>query len=215
MEKFLLPILLAGIILASGTRASKLDILILAEQFPDTDMAFLETLKKSLESQGIAANFVRADALPSELSKKAERRLLILPNSAYFPLNARQALMDYVARCGNLLTIGGPPLSKQVVNLNGEWLTCQMLLDKLATMPPGKMLLDFEKLKLSDAFRDTGTQGVKVEVRTVPTGFPDAPFALELKVPSVKYWEFQDIPVQNSFPAGETVTTFWAKGSEN
>ncbi len=215
MEKVLLPILLAGIILTSGARASKLDVLILAEKFPNTDMAFTDTLRASLQAQGFAANFVSADALPSELSKKAERRLLILPNSAYFPVNAREALMDYVARCGNLLTIGGPPLSNQVVNLNGEWLTCQMLLDKLATMPPGKMLLDFEKLKLSDEFRDTGTPGVKVEVRTVPTGIPEAPFALELKAPSVKFWEFQDIPVQNSFPSGETVTTFWAKGSEN
>ncbi|MDH7481283.1 MAG: hypothetical protein QHH26_04795 [Armatimonadota bacterium] len=215
MAKALLLILLATMALASRADTSKMAVLVLAEQFPHTDTAFIKALTSSLKAQGFATKPVSADTLASELSNNDERRLLILPNSAYFPVDAKQALVNYVTHNGNLLTIGGPPLSKQVVRLEGKWLTQQMLLDKLATMQMGEKVLDFNKVKWSNEFRDTGTPDTKVEARTVPTNISEAPFALELKAPSVRFWEFQDIPIQKSIPPNETVTTFWAKGNKN
>ena len=198
---------------ASGRR---LDVLLLTEPFPGTDCAFVEVLRSSLEAQGFVVKPVDAVSLTAELTGKADRsRILVLPNAACFPVNATPALKTYLAEGGNLLTIGGPPFSRQVVRVDGEWLTEQMLLDKLAAMPPGVTLLDFGRLDLSGVERDTGTPDTKPTVRVVPSDLKEAGSALEVSAPSVELWEFRNIPLHTGFPAGETVTTFWAKGSPN
>ncbi|MCL6518883.1 MAG: hypothetical protein K6T99_03570 [Armatimonadetes bacterium] len=168
MAKALLLILLATMALASRAGTSKMVVFVLAEQFPHTDAAFITALTSSLKAQGFATKLVSADTLASELSKNDKRRLLILPNSAYFPVDAKQALVNYVTHNGNLLTIGGPPFSKQVVRLEGKWLTQQMLVDKLATMRSGEKVLDFNKVKWSNEFRDTGTPDTKVKHALFP-----------------------------------------------
>ena len=114
--------LVAVMTLASGAAAeNRLDVLLLAERFPGSDATFVDALRSTLEARGFAVKSLGADALVPELSAKSGRaRLLVLPNSACFPVEARQALLDYLKTGGNLLTIGGPPLSRQVIRLNGE-----------------------------------------------------------------------------------------------
>jgi hypothetical protein len=217
MSKILFPtmLVLAMALIPAVQAAGRLDVLLLTERFPGTDTAFVETLRASLEAQGFAVKPLDAASIQAELAPSPGRRLLVLPNSACFPVDARQALVEYVKSGGNLLTIGGPPLSKQVIRLGNEWLTQDMLLDRLAGMPPGETLLDFGRLDLSTAHRDTGMPDAKVEIETAPSGVEGGGSALEFQADSVKLWEFQDIPIHKRFPAGDTVTTFWAKGNEN
>ena len=217
----MLGLLLSTAVCEAGSR--RLEVLLVTERFPGTDAAFVQTLRSALSAQGFAVKGLAAADLDRALSDGSvgsvgsvgSDTILILPNAACFPVDSRAALMAYLARGGNLLTIGGPPLSKQVVRLDGEWLTQQMLAGKLATSPPSEMILDFGKLSISPDFRDTGTPDTKPEVRAVSSRIEGFPSALEVSLPSCRYWDFQDIPVNRSFPAGETVTTFWAKGSPN
>ena len=190
-----------------------MDVLLLTEAYPGTDTQFVDTLKSSLEAEGFAVRPVSdmSDLSPTDRGRQDKsdgRQILILPNSACLPVDARPALLAYLKAGGNLLTIGGPLLSRQVVKVNGEWLTQQMLMDKLAGMPAGATVLDFG-ITDEPASRDTGTPETQVEVKRGPGS------AMEVSMPSCKLWEFQDIPVTGKFGAGETVTTFEAKGSEN
>ena len=199
-----------------GRSMAKIDVLLLTETYPGTDTQFVEVLKSSLEAEGFAVRALSDLSDGSDLSDKSDRgrRLLILPNSACFPVEARPALLAYLKGSGNLLTIGGPPLSKQVVKVDGEWLTQQMLMDKLAAMPAGETVLDFG-ITGEPASRDSGTPETTVEVKHGPSGIEGAGSAMEVAMPSCKLWEFQDVPATGKFGASETVTTFWAKGSEN
>ncbi len=212
---FLIIVLLAvSVCCASGKR---LDVLLLTERLPGTDAVFVDTLRSTLEIQGFAVKPIPADDLVSVLSDKSDRsdQLLVLPNSASFPVESVPALREYLAASGNILTIGGPPLSRMTVKVGGEWVTQQILVDKLATMPPGETILDFAAFTPSPDYRDTGTPDTTPTVRAVTPDMPDADSALEVSLPSCAYWEFQDIPVTGKFPAADTVTTFWAKGDEN
>ena len=207
-------------LLIQGRSVAKMDVLLLTEQFPGTDAQFAEALKSSLEAEGFKVSPLSdvSDLSPTDrgrqdvLDKSDQRRLLILPNSACFPVEARPQLLAYLKGGGNLLTIGGPPLSRQVVKVNGEWLTQQMLMDKLAAMPPGEKVLGFENARESMT-RDTGTPETKVDATFGGSGIGGS--WMEVSMPSCKLWEFQDIPVTGHFGEGETVTTFEAKGSEN
>ncbi|MCX6377665.1 MAG: hypothetical protein NTU88_16810, partial [Armatimonadetes bacterium] len=207
----ILTLVVVMAIVGSSSQARRLECLLLSEQFPGGDRVFVDALKGSLEAQGFVVRPVSDGSVGSDRSDT----ILILPNSACFPSESRSALVDYLAKGGNLLTIGGPPLSKQVVRLNGEWLTQQMLLDKLASMPPRGTVLDFGRMTPSPDYRDTGTPETEPQIKMVSSGVEGACSAMEVALPSVKLWEFQDIPVTEPFPAGETVTTFWAKGSPN
>jgi len=209
---FLIIVLLAvSVCFASGRR---LEVLLLTESFPGTDAAFVDTLRSTLESQGFAVKPIAADELVSVLSDRSDR-LLVLPNSACFPVDSISALKEYLAAGGNLLTIGGPPLSRLTVKVGGEWVTQQTLIDKLSTMPPGETILDFGRFTPSPDYRDTGTPDTEPQVKAVTPDTDAADSALEVSIPSCVYWEFQDIPITGKFPASDTVTTFWAKGDEN
>jgi len=198
----------------SSSQARRLECLLLTEQFPGGDPAFVETLRKSLVEQGFAVKAVPDGSVGSVGSDRSDT-VLILPNSACFPTESRSALVDYLAKGGNLLAIGGPPLSKQVVRLNGEWLTQQMLLDKLASMPSGETILDFARFTPSPDYRDSGTPETRVTISPSLDSILGAGTAVEVFLESCRYWDFQDIPITKPFPAGETVTTFWAKGGPN
>ena len=218
MPKLLfLVALMSAILLAAGAcHANRLDVLLLNENFPGSDQEFVNTLKASLEAQGFAARQIGASDL-SGLSDKSDKKnqLLLLPNSACFPAADIPALKTYLSEGGNILTIGGPPFSRQVVKLDGEWLTQQMLLDKLTAMPSGETILDFGQFTPSKDYRDTGTPETEPKVSTMPSGVDGAGMAMEVSLPSCKFWEFQDIPITKPFPASETATTFWAKGTPN
>lgn len=211
-------LLLVVLLLLAGASVSgkRLDILLLAEQFPGTDAAFVSELRTTLESEGYAVKALEADGLSQLLDlSDLSRRLLILPNSACFPAGAVPALKAYLDGGGNILTLGGPPFSRQVVKLGGEWLTEQMLIGKLTAMPPGAAILDFSGFTPSKDYRDTGTPETEPRVRVMPCDVEDEDSAMEVSIPSCAFWEFQDIPVTGRFPSGENVTTFWAKGDSN
>ncbi len=197
--------------LGSSSQARRLECLMLSEQFPGGDAAFAGALKSSLDGQGFKVSdwSDRSDA--ADMSDK----LLILPNSAYFPWDAVPALKQYLSAGGNLFTIGGPPLSDMVVKLDGDWLTQQMLLDKLTANPSHETILDFGQYKYSPSYRDTGTPDTIPTISPAEDSILGAGTAIEVSLPSCKYWEFQDIPITRPFPAGDTVTTFWAKGDAN
>src|SRR5206468_2705895 len=136
--------------------------------------------------QGFAVKTLGGEALALELAAKpAGERLLVLPNSACFPVVARKALLDYLKAGGNLLAIGGPVLSHQVIKLNGQWLTQEMLLDKLVTTPPHATLLDLGRLDLSTVRRNTGTPQSKPELHIIGSGISETPAALEVRAAAV------------------------------
>src|ERR1043165_3662556 len=179
--------------------ANRLDVLRLDDQFPGTDPVFVEAVNSSLQGQGFAVKRVSAEALLTELAAKpAGARLLCLPHSACFPVDARPALLAYLKAGGNLLAIGGPPLSRQVIKVDGQWLTEPMFIDKLTSMPPNHSLIDFGKLHLDKVERVTGTPETKPELHIVQTGIPQAPAALEIQIPSAKLWEFHNIPINKA-----------------
>ncbi|MBP6964491.1 MAG: hypothetical protein KBC96_08800 [Armatimonadetes bacterium] len=216
MPKALLLVVLLLVVSTCCASGKRLDVLLVSERFPGTDAVFVGTLRSALESRGYVVKSLRAEDL-SDLSDTSEQsgRLLLLPNSACFPADSMSALEAYLAANGNILTIGGPPFSRQVVKLGDEWLTQEMLLDRLTTMPPGATILDFDRFTPSDDYRDTGDQDTKTEVRVVPCDVEGQDSAMEVNIGSCRYWEFQDIPLSGQFAPGDTVTTFWAKGSDN
>lgn len=195
--------------------AGRLEILLLDEQFPGSDAAFADVLEKSLEDEGFVVRRLDAGDLLPELSTRCGERLLVLPNSACFPADMVSALRSYLAEGGNLLAIGGPLLSQQVVKVGNDWLTQSMLLGRLVGLPPGEKVLDFGKVTPSSDWRDSGTPETEAKVELKSTGITDFPSSVEVSLPSCKFWEFQDIPITKPFPKGETVTTFMAKGSPN
>ena len=216
MLKFVLICMLVVIMatLGSSSQARRLECLLLTERFPGGDPAFVDALKSSLESQGFAVREL-SDGSVGSIGSVGSDKILILPNSACFPVDAVPALKAYLAAGGNLLTIGGPPFSRLTVNLNGEWLTQDMLSDKLASMPANDTVLDFTRYKYSPDYRDTGTPDTHPQARVAPSGVEGAGTAMEVSLPSCLYWEFQDISLTKPPADGNTVTTFWAKGDAN
>ena len=216
LKATLITILVVVIMVAAGSssQARRLECVLLQEPFPGTDTAFVETLRQELVEQGFG---VKPLSNRSDLSGKSDvsDTILIATNASCVPVDGVPGVMDYLSRGGNLLAIGGPPLSKMVVDVGDEWLTEDMLCERLATMPPGGTALDFGKFAPSPDHRDTGTPETKIEMRGVSSGIEGFPHALEASLPSCRYWELQDIPITGSIPVGETVTTFWAKGSPN
>ena len=68
-----------------------MDVLLLTETYPGTDAQLVEVLKSSLEAEGFG---VRPVSDLSDVSDQSDgRMLLILPNSACFPVDARPALL--------------------------------------------------------------------------------------------------------------------------
>lgn len=203
--------------IGSSSQARRLNCLLLTEQFPGGDPAFTNTLKSSLAGQGFAVKPLGAQDLVQTLSDKSDMssQLLILPNSACFPWDAVPALKQYLSAGGNLFTIGGPPFSDMVMNLDGKWLTQKLLMDKLEATPATETVLDFVQYKPSPSYRDTGTPETHPVIGTEPSGVAGAGTAMKVSLESCRYWEFQDIPLTKLPSEGNTVTTFWAKGDSN
>jgi len=196
--------------------SNRLTVLMPSERFPGTDEQFVSAVKASLENQGFAVTMVDAEAMTKELARTTKAgRLLVLPNSACFPVQAKPSLEAYLKAGGNLLTIGGPALSRQVARVDGQWVTQAMLVDKLMVRAPNQTIIDFGKMDISKIQRDSGTPETEVRIRVVDSGVREAPKGLEVHVASLTFWEFQLVPLTKPFPASDTVTSFWAKGSSN
>lgn len=130
---FFLIFILLAVLLAQNGQAyagsnSKLHIAIFREEgFPATDLPknlSTEWLKKNLQAQGYGVSyFDTSQLLNNSLFNSNKVDLLMLPYGETFPIDAFNAIKNYLQDGGGLFTVAGRPFWLPVKKVNDKWET--------------------------------------------------------------------------------------------
>ena len=137
--------------------------------------------------------------------------LLILPNAEYIPAGASQAIDKYLKKGGNLLTLGGPPLSKTLFKSGDEWLT----VEEIAQKNEDKFnLLDFAQSSDGKGWtRNTDRPKEGQRKETGYFGSPDGGDSMHVIIDNVGGWDAISKSVK--IPEGKNTLCLYAKGGPN
>ena len=191
-------------------------VLMLTEPFPGSSAPLRSKLKKAVAAAGFRVSELTGSELSARLdAEQGPGCVLLLPDSRYFPADAKQALVGFLKRRNHLMAVSGPALENQVVRSDGRWLTKPQTKDELAKSQ-GEAILDFTSEDLSKWQRCSGKMENKTEYCREESGDPRVPTALHADISRLDDWETYVGPrLAKPFPDGFTATVFWAKGGPN
>lgn len=178
------------------------NVAVLAEPLPasgvSTDPAELESV---LAPAGYHVTRLDAAMLANPaLLDPARFDLLILPCGDAFPAVAHEALVDYLANGGCLLTLGGYAFDRPLVQVGERWLEPDRLPDGDATYQVS--LAEFDTPRPVARERD--------DIHALEVGVVDG--ALRLHTPALRQWATHHLPVDAAkLPAGWARTRLRAK----
>ncbi|UCH33386.1 MAG: hypothetical protein JSV65_12485 [Armatimonadota bacterium] len=134
--------------------------------------------------------------------------ILVLPRSEMMPGPATDNLLAFLRSGGHLIAFGGPPFKNILWPYHGEWKNAQDILEQIRAEVS---IIDFAGADLTQWARATSNPQSSVKHKPVPG--PDGHTALEVRIGDLAGWEtYASPPLDDPFPAGQSVTCFWARG---
>lgn len=137
--------------------------------------------------------------------------LLLLPDSAFFPITAKDKLLSFLQNGGSLFAIGGPLFSHSIQMEEEKW---RKLQEDIGKTPMERVLIDFASMDLGKWQRAANdpSSPTTYSVEEGPHGSP----VLKFEVSNLTGWDtLLSPPLENPFPQGHNLTCFWARGDEN
>ncbi len=214
--RFMLPLAACLLLVLAASDSPAAGVILLRESFNKSSERFYDQLKFGLIAAGMPVEEVEAARLAQRLSAESDRGVvLVLPNSRYFPAEAKNPMQDFLKRGNHLFTVSGPPFKNLVVHVDDQWLTKPLAKVRL-THSRGEKIVDFSSENLTIWGRHSGTMDNPSEYAVVKSGDEDVPDALHAKLSKLDNWEtFISPNMDKPFPDGHTATVFWAKGGPN
>ncbi len=177
-----------------------------------------EGLAKALADQARGAGYAVEQWGYAELCDPAKFSadavdLLILPDASTLPIPAMVPMEAYLKGGGDLLALNTPLWQKQLIQDGTEWVERTAYCEKHAGSLMQHVLFDFSPASIAAWSRNTNNPAHPV-THTVETGL-QGPVnqALHVSIGLVDNWEtFVSPLLEQPFPAGHTLTVFWAKG---
>lgn len=198
-------------------KGAKGNIAILKEKFKDVDLKFTDVIASELRKSGYGVTFLNCDQLSEKTILSTENFfLLMLPYSKIFPASAQDSLVSFLKSGGDMLCFEGPPFESPAWKLTDKgtekWMTKQELEEFLSRSPERNTLFDFESGTGNWSHISNGSQGI---INNESPGAGRTDKCVRVDADNLQGWDlFIQSGMENSFPQGYTMTSFWAKGDE-
>lgn len=139
--------------------------------------------------------------------------LLILPEASALPIPAAGPLEEYLKGGGDLLALNTPLWQKKLIQDGDAWVEQSAYREKHAGSLMQQVLFDFAPGTIAAWTRNTNNLAHPV-THAIETGLAEpVSQALHVSIGLVDNWEtFMSPALEQPFPAGHTLTVFWAKG---
>ncbi|OIO02733.1 hypothetical protein COY52_02720 [Candidatus Desantisbacteria bacterium CG_4_10_14_0_8_um_filter_48_22] len=204
-------------VLISVEKGRKGSIAILKEKFRDADMSFPDAMAKELRGSGFGVTFLDGEQLSDKSILSTDNFfLLLLPHSKVFPANAQLPLMSFLKTGGSMLCFEGPPFRdtawKQADPKGGvKWMTRPELEEYLSSSPDRTVLFNFEDGVDGWVHSSNGSQSA---IEAEGTGCGGTKQSARVDVEDLQGWDCYFQQIDNPFPPGCNIISFWAKGDE-
>jgi lysophospholipase L1-like esterase len=175
-----------------------------------------EMLQGPLEQAGYDASVLDLDGLCSAERLSPETLdLLVLPDAGTLPVDAAGPLRAFLEGGGNLIVFNPPLWQKALVKDNGTWVDSETLRDRMDASLLSHIVFDFAEQDLETWQRGSNEMSTaviyeKAEGQPKPIGT-----ALHADLAFVNGWDvFTRSNLSRPFPDANTLTVFYAKGSD-
>ncbi len=188
-------------------------VAMLRDRLPGHDPEWIDLLTKKLRSESYEVHTIDADTFGNPFSLSAERfDLLVLPSAGRLPVDGLPTVERFVSEGGDLLTLGAPAFSDPLWKSGDLWMTHEAWRQRLTALPAKKLLFDFE----ADT-TDSWTRNTNTPESPLHRSFVSSPKGqgLHVRIEKMTGWDgLSHSDLEQPFPEGHTLTTFYAKGSE-
>jgi hypothetical protein len=177
----------------------------------------IDALATELKQAGYSIIELDADGLcdPSMLTKE-KIDLLVIPDSSSLPAKSVQTIENYLKSGGNIIALKAPMWQRELINLNGRWLTRDEYQTEKAGELPENMLFSFASDDILDWQRSSNHTENPTFHETIPDGPASGLRSLHVTISNLEGWDtYGPKQLQSPFPNGNTLTVFSAKGDIN
>ncbi len=192
------------------------DIIYVKTNMGDSSPVFESVFREKLEADGHNIIDTSFEDLQDKLGNCTDGgHILVLSDAKVFPIDAKELLVRFLESKNSLLCISGPPFSDMVYNDNGQYLTKDETLHKLAN-EAGNTVIDISKQNISDWGRYTGSPETNTKYTPGHSSDPEGNPALNVAIDTLKDYEMLGTQaLQDPFGNGAEATVFWARGWRN
>jgi len=202
-------------------RSPRGNVALLKDALPGFDDALADRLAQALQRTGASVTVLDAAALANPFVLSIEHfDLLALAHPRTFPGDALDSLERFLRDGGDLIVLGGPAFERIVWNYEGRWLDREGFIDLLSQTELENKLFDFEA-PVDEWTRGSNTPPSEGEgrggtlVETTTQGGHGSGKALHVRIPHLTGWDtVASPPLEQPFPAGHSLTCFWARGTK-
>lgn len=190
------------------------NIALLRDELAGSDPAVVDRYRAALEAQGAKVTSLTAEQLANPYLLAADRfDALLLVNARVVPASALDPAMDFLRSGGDLIAVGAPTFDRFVVQVGDQWLDRDQYLALLAQTKPTKLIYDFEAGDLPAYARGSSNTDSAATVEAATPGAAGTSRALQVKLGDFQGWDTLRLAApEGAFPAGSTLTCFWARG---
>ncbi|MFQ5808868.1 MAG: hypothetical protein ACE5JM_04525, partial [Armatimonadota bacterium] len=195
-------------------RGGKGTLAVLIDDFPGVDRAKAEAIVDSLREHGFGVTVLDGEQLPlAGVLHPAHFDALVLPDANVFPADALGPLLRYLRMGGKMAVVGTRPFDTRVHKVGDTWVDRGGLKAALHDVRPTHIIEDFEgegRLRWRRSSDDPSHEGTLSIQRGGAAGTASA---AKVAVADLTGWDtFSSDSPPAPFPAGHTLTCFWAKG---
>ncbi|MGQ9730247.1 MAG: hypothetical protein ACUVX8_03155 [Candidatus Zipacnadales bacterium] len=189
------------------------NIAVLQDEFPDIDRTIPSRYLEALKAAGLSACALNGEQIGNPYLL-ANFDALILTDARVFPAQALSAIPRFLKNGGRLVAIGGPAFTTLVAKINGQWMTRDQYIERLAQTEPTRLIFDFEEEPLPEYIRSSNQIKPSGIVKRITPGAEGSAGALHVQIDHLDGWDTMGFTVgKDVFPEGSTLTCFWAKGA--
>ena len=193
------------------------NVALLSGDWPGQDRTVVEALAAALRQAGCQPTLLDAAALLNPFVTSPERfDLLIVTGGRELPVETAPTLAHYLQNQGNLIVLGTPLYADPARRVQDGWMKPDEVRAKLDTVPPVRVLEDFEADRPPAWTRSSDKPGKPVTVTCVADGAGGSQRSLHVTIDDLTGWETFAAPplADNAIAPDLNVLCFWAKGGE-
>ena len=140
--------------------------------------------------------------------------IVLFPEPSKIPFGAGNSIDEYLKHNGNLITLGGPPMSEVLHKTEEGWLPREVLAPEQGRYIGRPIIWDFEKTEDAQGWsRNAHTTNNIHEVTVGDYNSPDSKGALRVKIEGYSGWDM--IGKSVSLSSGYKNLGLYARGDEN
>jgi len=188
-------------------------VAVLVDHVSGLDTAYARQLVQRLAEEGMSAEAISCAQLADPSVLTSERiGALVLTHSPRFPAVAYEHLMAHIRAGGDLVLMGGKPLSVPLIEHRGKWRTKGEVETDLAKHPQDHhMLFDFEDRRMSLWRRGASNKNASSEV---VSDEGTRGLCMRLDLCDVTWYDVFTAALPSAVPSRHNALCLWAKGDE-